>query len=130
MRRDDPRERHAFLKLGELQLVTNDVIPLITSYPTDTDLVYNARESHGPAAACGRLPQQQAGVKATSAAAASDSRSQVWQQQAALNCNSKQQQQQHGDHPCSSNGKEAGGEHQQQEQRQQLPAGLELGLGR
>jgi len=32
------------MKLGELQLVENDVIPLISHYPTDTELVYNARE--------------------------------------------------------------------------------------
>lgn len=35
------------MKLGELQSVENDVIPLIVNYPTDTDLVYNAREWWG-----------------------------------------------------------------------------------
>jgi hypothetical protein len=44
LRRDDPRDRPAFMKLGELQVVQNDVISLITGNPTDTDLVYNARE--------------------------------------------------------------------------------------
>jgi hypothetical protein len=32
------------MKLGELQVVQNDVISLITGNPTDTDLVYNACE--------------------------------------------------------------------------------------
>ena len=44
LRRDDPCDRPAFMKLGELQVVQNDVISLITGNPTDTDLVYNACE--------------------------------------------------------------------------------------
>jgi hypothetical protein len=52
------------MKLGELQTVENDVIPLITTYPTDTDLVYNARkQSLGQAAAA-------AAITAAAAAAA------------------------------------------------------------
>lgn len=43
LRRDDPTERPAYMKLGELAVVENDVIPLILTHPTDTDLVYNAR---------------------------------------------------------------------------------------
>jgi hypothetical protein len=55
------------MKLGELQTVENDVIPLITTFPTDTDLVYNARkQSLGQAAAAAAA----ATAAATAAAAA------------------------------------------------------------
>jgi hypothetical protein len=92
MRRDDPRERHAFMKLGELQLVGNDVIPLITSYPTDPDLVYNAREwSHGPCSTCG----------VDTAAGRSNSSREVQQQQRPWP--------QQGNQPCSSNRPQAAG---------------------
>lgn len=44
LRRDEPDTREVFLKLGELQIVENDVVPLLTSFPTDRELVYHARE--------------------------------------------------------------------------------------
>jgi hypothetical protein len=44
LRRDDPNERPAFEKLGELQIMENDVIPLIVTHPADAGLVYQARE--------------------------------------------------------------------------------------
>eukprot|EP00879_Flechtneria_rotunda_P032638 GHRR01035888.1.p4 GENE.GHRR01035888.1~~GHRR01035888.1.p4 ORF type:complete len:101 (+),score=22.70 GHRR01035888.1:1079-1381(+) len=54
LRRDDPDLRDVFFKIGELQLVENDIVPLLTVYPTDHELVYQARECRNslPVASC------------------------------------------------------------------------------
>lgn len=36
--------RDAFFKLGELQIAASNLVPLLTTYPDDEDLVFNARE--------------------------------------------------------------------------------------
>jgi hypothetical protein len=43
LRRDDPDTRDVFFKLGEFDTAKNDLVPIIVTYPDDTDLVYNAR---------------------------------------------------------------------------------------
>lgn len=45
LRQDDSESRQAFFALGQFNLAKNMLMPLITTYPNDTDLVYNARES-------------------------------------------------------------------------------------
>jgi hypothetical protein len=42
LRRDDPSERQAFFKLAELQLASQHLVPLLTTYPDEQDVAYNA----------------------------------------------------------------------------------------
>ncbi|CAD7696779.1 unnamed protein product [Ostreobium quekettii] len=42
LRRDDPDSRDVFFFLGQMDLPRNDLVPLITTYPNDSDIVYNA----------------------------------------------------------------------------------------
>ncbi|KAK9830387.1 hypothetical protein WJX72_011470 [[Myrmecia] bisecta] len=42
LRQDDPQEREAFLALGKHNIAKTDLVPIIVTYPTDTELVYNA----------------------------------------------------------------------------------------
>ena len=44
LRQDDTESRQAFFALGKFGLAKKALMPLITTYPNDTDLVYNARE--------------------------------------------------------------------------------------
>jgi hypothetical protein len=48
LRRDDPENRDAFFKLGELTLAASHLVPLLVTYPGDEDLALNAREARGP----------------------------------------------------------------------------------
>ena len=43
LRKDDPDSREVFFKLANFGIVRNDLVPLITTYPEDHDIVYNAR---------------------------------------------------------------------------------------
>jgi hypothetical protein len=43
LRRDDPDTRDVFFKLGEFDTAKNDLVPIIVTYPDDTELVYNTR---------------------------------------------------------------------------------------
>lgn len=43
LREDDPKTREAFFTLGRYKSVRTDLVPLITTYAADTDIVYNAR---------------------------------------------------------------------------------------
>jgi hypothetical protein len=42
LREDDIRTRDAFCTLGRTKLARTDLVPLITTYAADTDIVYNA----------------------------------------------------------------------------------------
>ena len=42
LRRDDPYERQVFFRLGQWDLVSTDLVPLIVQYQEDGDVVYNA----------------------------------------------------------------------------------------
>lgn len=44
LRNDDPRSRDAFRILANNQVACTNLVPLIRSYSTDAELVYNARE--------------------------------------------------------------------------------------
>jgi hypothetical protein len=61
LRRDETENRSAFFKLGELRIVENDIIPLITTYPTKLDLLYHA---------CGLAMLETVAAAATAAATA------------------------------------------------------------
>lgn len=39
--------RDAFFKIGELNIAQNDLIPLLITYPHETDLAYNACKCWG-----------------------------------------------------------------------------------
>ena len=43
LRHDDPIRREAFFALGQYGVVKSDLVGLITTYPEDTELIYNAR---------------------------------------------------------------------------------------
>lgn len=64
LRRDDPDTRDVFFKLGEFATAKSDLVPMIVTYPDDTDLVYNARACRPPRpfagvpAAAARLPRR------------------------------------------------------------------------
>lgn len=45
LRQDDQYKRDCFFTLGNYQTARHELVPLITTYAADTDLVYNARES-------------------------------------------------------------------------------------
>jgi hypothetical protein len=44
LRKDDPDTRPVFFKLGGFHLAANDLVPLVVTYPTEHEVVYNARE--------------------------------------------------------------------------------------
>lgn len=45
LRKDDQDTRDVFFKLGDFDIVRNDLVPLIVSFPDEHDVVYNARKS-------------------------------------------------------------------------------------
>ena len=51
LREDDPRTRDAFFTIGQYKTARTDLVPLITTYAGDTDIVYNARAARFTAAA-------------------------------------------------------------------------------
>ena len=42
LRNDDPKTREALQILGQYNIAKTDLVPLIVTYPRDSDLVYNA----------------------------------------------------------------------------------------
>ena len=44
LRNDDPDTRDAFFKVAEFDLARSDLVPIITTYPEDKELVFNARK--------------------------------------------------------------------------------------
>jgi hypothetical protein len=44
LRGDDEEERPAFFAISQFNLARSDLVPLITTYPDDHEVVYNARE--------------------------------------------------------------------------------------
>lgn len=56
LRNDDSQAREAFFALGEFDIARKHLVPLITTYPDDQALVYNAREPPQPFQLC--LPQR------------------------------------------------------------------------
>jgi hypothetical protein len=44
LRNDDPDTRPVFFKLAQFQTAKTDLVPLIISYPGDSDIVFNARK--------------------------------------------------------------------------------------
>lgn len=44
LRNDDPKTREALQILGQYNIAKTDLVPLIVTYPQDTDVVYNACE--------------------------------------------------------------------------------------
>lgn len=50
LRQDDQSTRDCFFTVGRYKSARNDLVPIITTYAGDTDLVYNAREARR---ACG-----------------------------------------------------------------------------
>ena len=43
LRQDDRDGRPAFFKLAQLHVARTDLVPIVTAYAHNTDLVYNAR---------------------------------------------------------------------------------------
>jgi len=52
LRQDDRRGRPAFFKLAQLHVARTDLVPIVTAYAHDVDLVYNARAYTMMFAAC------------------------------------------------------------------------------
>ena len=48
LREDDPRTRDAFFTVGQYKTARSDLVPLITTYAADTDIVYNACATFSP----------------------------------------------------------------------------------
>jgi hypothetical protein len=44
LRQDDSETKEAFQILGHYNIATSDLVPIIVTYPKETDIVYNARE--------------------------------------------------------------------------------------
>ena len=52
LREDDPRTRDAFFTVGQYKTARVDLVPLITTYAAETDIVYNACANHGLTHCC------------------------------------------------------------------------------
>lgn len=44
LRNDDAQSRETFFTLGEFDVAKHHLMPLITTYPDDVEVVFNARE--------------------------------------------------------------------------------------
>jgi len=44
LRQDESETKEAFQILGHYNIAASDLIPIIVTYPKETDIVYNARE--------------------------------------------------------------------------------------
>jgi len=44
LRQDESETKEAFQILGHYNIATSDLVPIIVTYPKETDIVYNARE--------------------------------------------------------------------------------------
>lgn len=52
LRQDESETREAFQVLGQYNIAKSDLVPIIVTYPKDTDIVYNSRK---PGSSCVKL---------------------------------------------------------------------------